>query len=51
HDPRPGGSVKLAGRDDQRRLRQGDYRIVYAIHDGDRTVTIHKIGHRKDVYR
>jgi len=50
-DPRPSGSVKLAGRDDQRRLCQGDHRIVYSIDDGDRRVTIHRIGHRKDVYR
>jgi mRNA interferase RelE/StbE len=50
-DPRPSGSVKLAGWDDQRRVRQGDYRIVYSIDDGDRTVTIHRIGRRKDVYR
>jgi mRNA interferase RelE/StbE len=32
-----------------RRLRVGDYRIVFFI-EKDRTVVIVKIGHRKDVY-
>lgn len=50
-DPRPAGSVKLADRDDRRRIRQGDYRIVYSVDDPQRTVTVIKIGHRKDVYR
>lgn len=50
-DPRPAGSIKLAGRDDRRRIRQGDYRIVYSVDDPPRTVTVVKIGHRKDIYR
>lgn len=50
-DPRPTGSIKLAGRDDRRRIRQGDYRIVYSVDDPARIVTVVKIGHRKDVYR
>ena len=29
-------------------MRQGDYRIVYLI---EATVTVYKVGHRKDVYR
>lgn len=49
--PRPQGSEKLAGYDDRYRVRQGNYRIVYAIDDRARHVTIFKIGHRKDVYR
>ena len=32
------------------RIRTGDYRIVYAIQDDIITITIVKIGHRKDVY-
>ena len=50
-NPRPAGSIKLAGRDDRRRIRQGDYRIVYAVDDPERTVTVFKIGPRKDVCR
>jgi mRNA interferase RelE/StbE len=49
--PRPQRSEKLAGYDDRYRVRQGNYRIVYAIDDKAAQVTVFKIGHRKDVYR
>jgi mRNA interferase RelE/StbE len=49
-NPRPPGSVKLAGLD-RYRVRQGDHRAVYEVEDTDRRVTIVKIGHRRDVYR
>lgn len=48
-DPRPPGSKKLAG--DVFRVRQGDYRVVYGVNDAARTVTIFKVGHRREVYR
>ena len=50
-DPRPHRAEKLAGYDDRHRIRQGNYRIVYAIDDKAGRVTIYKIGHRKDIYR
>jgi mRNA interferase RelE/StbE len=50
NEPRPQGCEKLSGQD-RFRVRQGDYRIVYAIEDGRRVVTVVKIGHRKEVYR
>jgi mRNA interferase RelE/StbE len=50
-DRRPHGAEKLAGYDDRYRIRQGNYRIVYAIEDKAGRVTIYKIGHRKDNYR
>ena len=49
-DPRPTGSVRLAGRDDFR-IRVGDYRIVYAVDDAKDLVLIARIAHRRDVYR
>lgn len=49
-NPRPPGSEKLSG-EEKYRLRQGDYRILYTIQDADATVTIVKIGHRREVYR
>ena len=49
--PRPSGCEKLAGYDDRYRVRQGDYRVVYAVDDAQRIVTIFKIGHRREVYR
>ena len=49
--PRPAGCEKLAGSDPRFRLRQGPYRIVYAVDDVRSIVEVVKIGHRKDVYR
>ena len=48
--PRPLGCEKL-GAHELYRLRQGNYRILYEIVDHDHTVTVIKIGHRRDVYR
>jgi mRNA interferase RelE/StbE len=48
-DPRPPGSETLSGQD-RYRVRQGDYRVVYAV-DDERIVEIVKIGHRREVYR
>ena len=50
-DPRPPGSVKLAGQSALWRIRLGDYRIIYQIQDLRLVVTVVKVGHRRDVYR
>lgn len=49
-DPRPAGVEKLSS-DEKYRIRQGNYRILYTIDDDVITVTIVKVGHRRDVYR
>jgi len=49
-NPRPKGSQKLSAQE-RYRIRQGDYRIIYAIQDDQATVHIYKIGHRREVYR
>jgi mRNA interferase RelE/StbE len=49
-NPRPPGSIKLAGRENYR-IRVGDYRIIYAIHDDQLIVLVIDVGHRRDVYR
>ena len=49
-DPRPAGSEKISGQD-KYRVRQGRYRILYAIEDQDLIAQVVKVGHRKDVYR
>jgi mRNA interferase RelE/StbE len=49
-DPRPIGGEKISGQD-KYRVRQGRYRILYAIEDQDLIVQVVKVGHRKDVYR
>lgn len=48
--PRPFGSQKLR-ETDYYRLRVGDYRIIYALDDTAKTVTILDIAHRREVYR
>ncbi len=49
-DPRPSGCEKLLG-EEKYRIRQGNYRVVYAIDDDQRLVIVVKIGHRREVYR
>ena len=49
-DPRPPGSEKLSGQE-QYRVRQGKYRILYSIEDTELIVVVVKVGHRRDVYR
>lgn len=51
NEPRPMGNEKLAGYEDRFRLRQGNYRIIYAVDDHVRSIEIVKIGHRREVYR
>ena len=48
--PRPPGSEKLSG-EERYRVRQGDYRIIYAVDEALQTVEVVKIGHRREVYR
>ena len=33
------------------KLRIGDYRVIYEIIHDERTIVIHAIGHRRDIYR
>lgn len=49
--PRPTGASKLVGGDREWRVRTGDYRIVYEIHDQILLVLVLAVGHRRDVYR
>jgi mRNA interferase RelE/StbE len=49
-EPRPPGCRKLKG-DPGWRVRVGDYRIVYEVDDASRTVTVLRVGHRKEIYR
>lgn len=50
-DPRPPQSIELRGREG-RRLRVGDYRVLYEVDELDElVVTVLGVGHRRDVYR
>ena len=50
-DPRPPGVVKLEGTENGYRIRIGDYRVLYEIHDAVLRVAVVKVGHRRDIYR
>lgn len=50
-NPRQPGAKKLAGAENLWRIRVGDYRILYEIHDRQLLVVIVAIGHRGDIYR
>ena len=50
-DPRPRGCQKLGERTDRYRVRQGRFRVVYAIDDRAHTVLVVRIADRKSVYR
>lgn len=49
-DPRPHGSIKLAGEDRTYRIRVGVYRILYDIFDEFLIIEIVRVGHRQGVY-
>lgn len=49
-DPRPPGAEKLAAQE-RYRVRQGNYRILYLVHDEAVIVEVVKVGHRREVYR
>ena len=34
-----------------RSARRGDYRIIYEVFDDEQVVLIHRVQHRRDVYR
>jgi mRNA interferase RelE/StbE len=48
-DPRPPGAEALQGRDGLR-VRVGNYRIIYTVHDDVLLVVVVTLGHRRDVY-
>ncbi|HRA27364.1 type II toxin-antitoxin system RelE/ParE family toxin [Ornithinibacter sp.] len=49
--PRPSGARRLVGGDGLMRVRTGDYRIVYEIHDDVLVVLVVAVGHRREIYR
>jgi len=50
-DPHPAGMIALRGAPGAFRIRVGDYRVIYVLHDDRLLVVVIDIGHRRDVYR
>ncbi|MEY4397388.1 MAG: hypothetical protein RLZZ40_1144, partial [Actinomycetota bacterium] len=51
HNPFPTKSKKIVAPRDMFRVRVGDYRLVYSVHDDELLVLVVTLGHRKNVYR
>ncbi|MEU3221527.1 type II toxin-antitoxin system RelE/ParE family toxin [Streptomyces sp. NPDC006976] len=49
-DPLGCNTTALVSQPDRRRLRVGDYRIVYTIDNGQLMVWVVHVGHRSSVY-
>jgi len=49
-NPRPADVKKLKGRDAWR-IRVGDYRVIYEVHDQVLQVIVITVGHRREIYR
>jgi len=49
-NPRPPGCEKLTDEEGYR-VRVRDYRILYRINDKSKIVFIHRVRHRREVYR
>jgi mRNA interferase RelE/StbE len=50
-NPHPPGSRKLAGSQNDWRIRIGDYRVLYEIDAKAQTIKIMRVKHRREVYR
>ena len=49
NDTRPHGCIKMKGREAYR-IRVGNYRVIYEIHDKQLLVLVVEVGHRRDIY-
>jgi mRNA interferase RelE/StbE len=49
-DPRPPAATQLVGGSGEWRVRTGDYRVIYEIHEHRVLVLVLRMGHRRDIY-
>jgi mRNA interferase RelE/StbE len=49
-DPRPPKAIQLVGGAGEWRVRTGDYRIIYEIHDDHLIVVVLRVGHRREIH-
>ena len=49
-NPRPPAATRLVGGAGEWRVRTGDYRVIYEIHDGELLVLVLRTAHRREVY-
>ena len=51
NEPLPLQAIKLKGTEGLYRIRVGDYRIIYEIDVSAKSILIHYVRHRREVYR
>ena len=44
-------TTKMSGNNEFHKVKFGNYRIIYEIHENRLVILVVKIGHRKDVYQ
>jgi mRNA interferase RelE/StbE len=49
-NPRPPAATRLVGGAGEWRVRTGDYRVIYEIHDGELLVLVLRMAHRREIY-
>jgi len=49
-DPLGFNTTALVSQPDRRRLRVGDYRVIYTIEDGELVIWVVAVGHRSTIY-
>jgi mRNA interferase RelE/StbE len=50
-NPRPSGCRKITGSKNDRRIRIGDYRVLYEVNDRAKAVRVMRVRHRREAYR
>lgn len=50
-EPRPPAATRLVGGSGEWRVRTGEWRIIYEIHDDELLVLVLQAGHRREIYR
>ena len=49
-NPGPPAATRLVGGAGEWRVRTGDYRVIYEIHEGELLVLVLRMAHRREVY-
>ena len=48
--PRPPAATRLVGGSGEWRVRTGDYRVIYEVHNGELLVLVLRMAHLREVY-
>ncbi|MBB6172034.1 mRNA interferase RelE/StbE [Nocardiopsis mwathae] len=50
-DPYGCNSTSMVSRPERRRLRVGDYRVIYTVDNGELIIWVVEVGHRSEIYK